>query len=126
MIAQEQVLNGFARRYGLMELPMLAYDLVVPDYERYKYLQVKTQELGVPAMVLQLKRNRDLFQETVTEAQLFEAIRVFELGRYSYEQPNALLERARLFLRMSEAERLSALKLSSVTDCDLLPGDYTD
>jgi hypothetical protein len=117
IIAQQRVLNAFAQSHGLKTLPMLAYDLVVPDYEKYPYLQEMTQKLGVPAMVIQLKFNREYFDEAVSEEQLLDAIEVYKEGEYGYSDTRIVLDRAKRFLKMPLTERLSALKLSQASEC---------
>jgi hypothetical protein len=114
IIDQTQLLNTFARRKGLGSVPILAYDLVFPDYERRESLN---QLLPIPMLVRQLKFNQSQFDEKLVSGDLEMALQVFERGGYSYQNSALLLSYATAFLQLSRPERMSQLHIQSVSTC---------
>jgi hypothetical protein len=118
MVAQEQILKGFARQMTGTEIPMLAFDLVAPDNERWDLIKESTQNTGVPGMVLQIVYNRDMFDADVSEQQIRDAIRAYEFGHYTYQNTADIESMAREFAALSPEQRLEALGITEVPVCE--------
>lgn len=118
IVAEKKVLNTFAKQNKISEVPMIAYDLAFPDYEKRQEL---ANALPTPLMVRQLRFNKEFFHERVDVDDIRTAMRIFQNGGYRYNHPEVIVDAGSNFLELSLSERESLLKLSSITDCQPIP-----